>query len=280
MVSRGAVAGPLSGRWRTRSRSRPVHVIDFRAGNLVTVDDSGTREFGPPGSFQAESGESGNELMALLLPNPTTQQLYRGCLREALASVWSSARLGHVETRSWETQNDYIIDNNEGCLAFIQFIEDTCIGVVYSSDPARQYDIRTAIAAMPEQLKQPAQRVACLPLFHWNDRPRHTALFWGEGGKGVGAEPWHVVYKYSGDILRGELLAKSSWCREAAEYYDMPGDVAAWIWRVTQHEMLPASQMAIEVELARELIPSDAPYAAIALEAVTSGGAFAFPARR
>lgn len=222
-MTRGATTTAIEGQWLVGpNRGMEAEVVDFRAGNLVAVGPAGQLQFGPPQSFRAQSGAEGDDLMRLLLPNPSTTDLYRGAMRESLANIWSTSELGHVDTRAWENLTEYIVDNGEGCLAFIRFMGRDCVGIAYSDDPHRSYALDSIIPDMPSRLRQTAREICGLPFFVYEGKAQCTAAFWSNGDELVGAEPWHEVYKFSGDVLRGELLHEAAWRSEAEETHEMP----------------------------------------------------------
>ncbi len=265
----------ILGRWRAgRAAGREAEIIDVRAGNLVAVDADGALSFGDPRHFQAATGETGEALMRLLLPPPTTLELYRGAIRESLAALWSTAQIGHVDTRGWETCSDYIIDDGEGCMAIVQFVGHECVAAAYSDDPSRHYDPRPAIARMPAELRPIAAEIIALPFFAGPGGARQTSLFWSEAGVIVGAEPWPILYTYTGDILRRELLRDDAWRLEAREHYELPDEVMAEILGIAAHALLPPRPVPVPQRSLQLIIPPSAPHAAMVLEQAASDGVF------
>src|SRR5215471_14989429 len=93
----------VAGAWVSGARAGiSAEIADVRAGNLRTVSADGRTIFGPPEEFRADTGESGDRLLELLLPWPSVSALFHGCAREALASAHTVAVIGLEETRAWD----------------------------------------------------------------------------------------------------------------------------------------------------------------------------------
>jgi len=206
--------------------------------------------------------------MELLLPAPRSSELYRGAIREALASAWSISQIGRQDTRGWETSNSYLVDDSEGSRAYVRFIGDACVGIAFSDDPTRAHDLDAAISAVPDELRPAAREVGRLPFFYGNGSVRSTALFWSENGRLVGSEPWHVLYTYSGDILRGELLTDDAWRADAAETYDLPAEVGDAILAIVHKLDFSTTPIMVRPEVLDILAPTNAPHRSDALHAL------------
>lgn len=95
------VRTPIIGRWISgENAGGRGSIVDVRAGNIYTLAADGGRAFGRANFFRADTGESGDQLLALLLPRPGVSALYRGAIREALAAAYSVAKMGLL-TPSW-----------------------------------------------------------------------------------------------------------------------------------------------------------------------------------
>jgi hypothetical protein len=268
-------ARAISGTWLTgENAGARATLADVRAGLLHGVSlPEGDYVSGDAEEFRADTGESGAELLALLLPPPTVTSLYDGAVRESLAAVHSIARIGRQDTQSWEDLEHYIVDDNGGCTAIAAFLPRGCAVAASSDDPTRTFDAAAAIARAPLHLQAELSSLCALPIFQFQGKSLVTAVFWSEGDVFAGPEPWPVCYIYGGEIFRKELLDDEAWKAEFPEEYGASRSDADAIVQLARRSSA-GRPIALSEQEIRFLVPPDSKHRAEAIDQLFSGGVF------
>lgn len=269
------MARTISGTWLTGKNSGARATLeDIRAGRLHGVSlPEGNYVSGAPEEFRADTGESGAELLALLLPPPTIASLHDGAIRESLAEVYSIARIGRQGTRGWESVAYYTVDDNEGCVAVAKFLPGACVAAASSDDPTRSFDTAAAFALAPPNLRAELASLCALPIFEVAGASTVTTIFWSDGGFLQGPEPWPTCYIFGGEIFQRELLDEEAWKTEASEHYGLEGFGAEAIVQMARRSSADRPGVLSEQEL-RFLVPLDSKHRTEALDQLFSGGFF------
>jgi hypothetical protein len=270
MVARGNVAGKWLSGPNSGSRAR---VLDILAGRLQTELPEQTVVSGPPSDFRADTGESGDDLLALLLPWPRLDDFFRGVVRESLASANSLARIGRQSTSAWDAPNGYIVNDGEGGQAYVSFTACGCVAAANSCEFARDFDYEAAVAQAPDDLREALRTVCQLPFFQWEGRPQITAVFWGLPETLGGPEPWPTIYVSGAEVVRRELLSEESWRTESAAHNDLTESTVDVIVQIARRAVVTQPTTLTKAELAQLVPPGSAHYEE-AVEEILGGGAF------
>ena len=264
------IAGPNAGERSTLS--------EVRAGLIFGLRADGSRIFGDPEAFVADTGETGEAVLRLLLPNPKASTLVRGAAREALAAAYSVATLGRQETRAWDQSYIYIIDNGEGDVGVVQFDLHGASGAFsnHHFQLQRKFAAHDAVALAPVAHQGTLRSLVNLPIFQQNERSAITSVFWTDNGLLCGPEAWHKVYTFGCELLRHELLEDHDWAVEASEYYALSSSLVATIIQITDR-LVPLNPLPLKREEFVALVPQDAPFHADAVDQLFSGGVFTPP---
>jgi hypothetical protein len=257
------VAGPNAGERAT--------LCEVRAGRVFGLLADGTRVLGSPDDFISETGETGEILLKFLLPNPRASTLLHGTVREALAAACSVAMLGQQETRAWDQDYTYVIDDGEGNCGVVMFDRSGVVGALYMHDAKRNFDVDHAVSLAPAEQQEMLHSLVVLPILQHDGNRSITSVFWTEGGLLHAAEAWHKVYRFGGELLRHELMEDREWRAEATEYYAFSESLIDSIIRFT-NRLDPLTPIFLTNEELSKIIPQDAPFRAIALEQLFSGG--------
>lgn len=262
----------IKGTWLSGPHSgRSGQLVDFRAGLLVVA--SGADELiGSPDHFCADDGSSGQHLLRRLMQPPTTEDLRYGAIREAIVAAHSVALFGFSETRAWESSNQYIVDTGEGSAAVVRFDAAECFGAAVSIDPSRFYSAIAELKNAPAATRAMAQSVLSLPFLADGSMAPVTAIFWSEGEKITGNEPWHKIYEFGAEVLRNELLSDTSWGKVAAAYYNVNSAFLSEVMRIASNHRVCGGQIALDVSEYDRLVPPGASYAKEAVELLSSAG--------
>jgi hypothetical protein len=270
IISRSAVFGTwLSG----PNVGKRQQALDVRAGMLYTEILNCEPAFGSPSEFRADTGETGDGLLALLLPWPRRDDFFRGVVRESLAAASCLAQIGRQETRAWELPNNYIVDDGEGGRAVVSFTAGGCVAAMCSDECPRDFDDEAAAEQAPAELREALRSVCRLPFFEWEGRPRLTAVFWGLHETLDGPEPWPTIYNGGAEVLRHELLSEDFWRTESASHYDLQELTVDVIVHIARRAVVERPTLLTEGELAQIVPPGSAHYDE-AVEELLGGGAF------
>lgn len=275
MSTTGKTGRLVSGTWVAGENTGKRAIIEgVRAGGLCAHSlPEGALIFGNAEEFRADTGESGAELLALLLPPPTVASLYDGAIRESLAAVHSIARIGRQDTQSWEDLEHYIVDDNGGCTATAAFLPRGCVVAASSDDPTRTFDTSAAIARAPLHLQAELSSLCALPVFQFQGKSLVTAVFWAEGHVFAGPEPWPICYIYGGEIFRKEFLDDEAWKVEFPEEYGASRSDADAIVQIARRSSA-GRPIALSEQEIQFLVPPDSKHRAEALDQLFSGGVF------
>ena len=209
-------------------------VIDYRAGLLVTSDETGKEAFGDPKEFQAESGEDGDSVLVRVLRPPKPSTIRHGAFREAIAAARGVAQYGFQETRAWDTPSRYVVDTGEGGHGVVQFIGEGCVGAMALSDPLRRFDALSVASNTPPEIRATVLEVCSLPLLATPPTIPLTALFWSAGEPVSGGETWPCVYKYGAEILLHEFLDDATWAKAANDYYELTSQISDLVVEISR----------------------------------------------
>jgi hypothetical protein len=97
----------------------------------------------------------------------TTRQwmeLFRGAVRESLASVAYTARFGMEDTRAWEHPSCYIVNDNTGNAAVVEFQTDGVVGAFSGKVAVPADEAARMIALAPPDQRRALLRLSRLPL--------------------------------------------------------------------------------------------------------------------
>ena len=265
----------IAGRWIAGLNAGQSGVVDrVVSGVLFGWSLDGTRAFGAPDEFQAETGETGERLLEMLLPRPTASQLYTGMIREALADATLKAFIGHPEMSWWELPYSYIVNNGEGDGFIVQLASDGLVGALACHDNVRSLEFREDLVP----IEQRAALSALLELpFLLTTGSGVTAIFWTQDGHLASGEPWHQTYIFGGKLMRRELLDDKAWLTEGAEYLGLSDEKTSAIVAVSSRARPRQPIMLTEEEIAL-LLPEDAPHRAVAAQQLFEAGVFVPPA--
>jgi hypothetical protein len=193
-------------------------LVDFRSGLAVVMCEA-AETMGRPEAFTADSGETGDQILARILVPPSVDALHYGALRESIADAVLLAETGLSE-RGWDSYG-YAVDDGAGSSALVSFRESICVGLVCATDPWRPFQLDETIAAAPSEVRAALARLRDAPMLAGNSGSRVTAMFWSSGPGITSGEPWPVVFTFGGEVLRREHLADDDWILEAGEYYEL-----------------------------------------------------------
>lgn len=251
---------------------------DVRAGVLYATGPDGILRIGSPEDFRADTGESGDQLLEILLPWPHHSTLFQGAVRESLGAAHSVALIGQQDTRAWDRPNRYIVDDNEGNAAVVQFLPGACVSAASSHDAARVLDPAKAIVTAPAGLQDALAPLLDLPLLEFDHCPRITAVFWSHDATLAGHEPWFRTYLFGGEIFRRELMSDDAWRAESFEHYGLNNSISMTITQIVRRA-LPREVVVLTKEEETLLFPKDSKFRDEAIEQLVSGGVFMVPSR-
>lgn len=265
----------IAGHWTSGPNAgQPGIVLEVRAGHLFGLNADGTYAFQSPDAFRAETGETGERLLEMLLPRPTASQLYTGMIREALADATMKAFSGPAETNWWEKSYSYIANNGEGDGFVVQLVSDGLVGALACHDNVRTLDLREDLVP----LEQRAALAALLELpYLLTTGSGITAVFWTQDGYLASGEPWHQTYIFGGELMRRELLDDEAWLIEGAEYYGLSDEKTSAIVAVSSRAR-PRQPIVLTEEEIALLLPEDAPHRVDAAQQLFEAGVFVPPA--
>lgn len=262
----------ISGRWNAGPNAGQRSTLyQVRAGLVFGLLEDGSSVLGNPSDFVADTGETGDAVLELLLSNPRALSLLRGTVRESLAAVYLVARLGQQETRAWDQYFRYIIDDGEGNCGVLDFRATGVVGALYRHDSRRAFDIDGAVSLAPVGQQEMLRLLVELPIFRYDERRTITSIFWTEGGLLCGPEPWHKVYLFGGDLLRRELMTDHEWRREAREEDNLDEALIDLIIQITER-LVPLTPISLAGEELSVLIPENAPFRTEAFDQLLAGG--------
>jgi hypothetical protein len=263
----------VTGNWYGRPGvSRPAVIIDYSAGLLFTATDDGEEVFGPPEDFRSTDGESGTSILCRILCPPSTDSLRYGAIREVIAAAHSVALFGFGETRAWDGPNDYIIDTGEGSCGVVRFVGLGCVAAIINYDPWREFDLAKAMILAPPALQPTLEDVCRLPFLNSPAQLRISSLFWSEGGALQAPEPWPVVYKFGGELLRHELLDDELWRTEAGSHYDLDEPTLALCVSLARRRVASSGTIDLTDDVFRRIVPKKAPHHAEAAQLLSDIG--------
>lgn len=261
----------IAGRWWRGPNAGQAGILsDVRAGLVHGVLSNGARVLGSPHDFQAQSGETGDSLLGMLLPRPTASSFFAGAVREALAAVRSTAIFGRQDTRAWETPSLYIVDDGEGNAASAQLLAGAVVGAMCSHDPTRHFEILDEL--VPAGQREALASLLRLP-FLQSTTSLVTAIFWTEDGRLSSPEPWFKTYQFGGEIFRRELLGEAAWRREAAEQHDLDAATACAIVDISKRAA-PLKPVKLTENDVTRLLPHGAAHREEASHQLFGGGMF------
>ncbi|HEU4409118.1 MAG TPA: hypothetical protein VFS43_27925 [Polyangiaceae bacterium] len=246
----------------------------MRAGSLFTTSPDGGYLLGRPEDFRADTGESGDALMSLLLPNPSAEAFFRGVVRRCLVGVRSIARFGRQDARAWDSPGRYLVNDGEGNVAGALFLPNgRCVAAVHDHESSRAIDLAALAARVPVGLYGPLAALASLPFLTSGHPPGVTAVFWEGGGKLCADEPWHTAYEFGGHVFRDELMGDAAWKAASEEEHELPGGLADLVLAISRRAVWGQRIELTEAEISL-LVPSDSKHRDDGLEELLYGGVF------
>jgi hypothetical protein len=250
----------ISGQWVAGTNvGEKSTLCEVRGGLIYGIRADGARVFGSPRDFVADTGETGEAVLAALLPKPKASTLLRGAVRESLAAAYSVATLGRQETRAWDQYYKYIIDDGEGSCGIVNFDPNGAVGALDNHEFTRNFDADNAVDLAPIGQQATLRSIVELPMFRHDERCSMTSVFWTEDGFLCGPEAWHKIYVFGGELLRRELMEDIEWQIEANEYYDLGETLANHIIQIMDR-FVPLKSISLTREELTALLPEDAPF--------------------
>lgn len=249
---------PATGAWRTSAHgASPVQTVDYRAGNLITRDEGGCVQYGPPSDFQAADGRDGLALLDELMPPPSVEALHHGAVREALANYAWTSQHGFEDTRSWESESQYIATDGEGNHAVIYFtVERAAVSVGFGHDSGQPALTPEVFGHAPSEIRASLARLSELAMFSFGEKQLYNSVFWSSGGRVRSYRSWPSEYTAGSDIFRRELLGDDAWLEEASEYYEHPDALLEKIVSLSKKAVVGAHVSATRAELDKIVSPS------------------------
>lgn len=263
---------PIRGRWMAGPHDgRRGEASAYRAGNLVSRADDGQTLIGTAADFVSEEGDSGDVLLGKLVLAPRVSAVFEGCVRECLLNAHFCSLYGRQETRDFEGESLYIINDGSGAVGALRFQSGDVMGAISSYEHFRNFGVDALIGEVPERQRGVLTDLCHLPLV--SAPTKLTAIFWTESSLAYGGEPWHQTYKYGGEVLVRELMSTEERRNEAVTEEEVPPHVFELVVGIVQRisGMRLPSLDAVELET---LVPSTSPFAREGLETVA-----AFPRR-
>lgn len=120
---------PIRGRWMAGPHDgRRGEASAYRAGNLVSRADDGQTLIGTAADFVSEEGDSGDVLLGKLVLAPRVSAVFEGCVRECLLNAHFCSLYGRQETRDFEGESLYIINDGSGAVGALRFQSGDVMG--------------------------------------------------------------------------------------------------------------------------------------------------------
>lgn len=230
----------IQGVWLRGPHAGMRSIVDDVQGGLVRgTCANGGRVLGLPDDFLSDTGESGEQLLSLLLPKPRAAALFRGAIRESIAALRSLATHGQQETRAWDDRNSYVVDDGEGNCGIVVFGSNGAVGAIYNHDAQCASDYNAMIATVPADQLDAMRALIELPIFRVEHAQKVTALFWTVDEYLCGPRPWHRVYACGAELMRRELMTDQRWAEEAREYYCLDQPLTRMILQIVERSVVP-----------------------------------------
>jgi len=205
-------------------------------------------------------------------PWPVWKNLFRGCVREALAAVNSTARIDIQGTNAWEKPISYISDDNCGNVGIIEFSENGVVAAVNAKERVRAFDQRAIDLAPPTQ--QDALRNLCeIPPL--NEFSGVSAVFWSVGEFLDGPEDWQDILRSGAELFELELLPDSVWQVDGAYHNGLTPEVARLAIAIAGRATVRVPIVQLSEDELRLLVPKDSKYERTALDFLFSDGIIA-----
>jgi len=182
-----------------------AQIKGYRAGNLLGSNGS----FATPDAVTLEDGRDGHAWLREVLPFPGREAFRYGCVRSALCAAWQeSATGGWCGTVNFSKGQLYV-DNQMGETGLVILGPERSCGAFASGDPYRPYDAKAAMETAPSWARPHLEALTAELATHYQTTP--TAIFWTEGDRIAGAEPFHVLYAYGFEMIGETLLDDAAW---------------------------------------------------------------------
>jgi len=266
---------PTLGRWLTGPwEGEEGTLVDVDVDGLLVRRPNGAEATGHPEAFVSSSGDSGDSLLAAVLTPPSWKTLFRGGIREALASAWSTAKIGFGDTNAWERPMDYVVDDGMGNTGVAHFLlGGGVVAAICDHESTRRFQPEEAIQRAPPDLRTPLAQVCSLPLLS-GPHPI-SAVFWSEGDVLSGPEPWWRIYLQGARLFHSELLPPSMWVTSGAAHHDLPETVVSLVQRIAARAELGTPLLTLARAELRGLVPPGAPHEDQAHDVLFAGGLLA-----
>jgi hypothetical protein len=262
------------GRWRGGAAPNvQATIVGVVAGLLRTVTVDGQELRGAPSDFELEGGQTGEEILSLILPPPTTDALFKGAVRNSIASACSIAIRGRCETRAWDAQNQYLVDDGMGNVAIVRFVGCECVCAAQDHDPYRSVSLRTLLERLPPHLHDSLMELCKLPLLvSVPELPNPiTAVFWSSNNVISSGEPWFQTYTYGAETLELEFLSELEWLDAARGYFSLTDDVLSFVVHLARRRDSPTSRIRLTRDELSRLVPNDSRFRDDALAELMGG---------
>jgi hypothetical protein len=216
-------------------------------------------------------------------PWPAWRTLFHGCVREALAAVNSTARIGIQDTNAWQrpigyVSDDgqvpisYVSDDNCGNVGIIEFLENGIVAAVNAKERSRIFDQR-AIHLAPLPRYQDALKKLCdLPPL--NEFAGVSAVFWSIGEFLDGPENWEDILQAGADLFEREFLPDSIWKIKGALHSDLTPDVARLAIAIAGRATVSVPLVHLTENELRLLVPKGSNHEREALDLLVYDGMF------
>lgn len=258
----------LTGCWLSGTYAGQTGVLrDVRAGRIYGELADGTEVSGHPCEFRADTGQSGESLLASLLPPPRADHFFAGALRESLAGIYSTAVFGRADTRAWDRKSRYIVDDGEGNAAIAAWSDDGIVAAMCDHDSTRAFEFGFGI---PDDKLRKLSELIELPFLR---TCTVTAVLWSEQERLEGPEPWFKIYQCGGEIFRSELLNEDEWMSDAVRNCGLDIKTASMIVSISRRAIPLQVVELTDFELGM-ILPTTAAHRAEAREQLESGGMF------
>lgn len=266
---------PVAGVWQAGASAGVRAVVrDVRVGSLFTTLPEGGHFLGCPEDFRADTGESGDALMSLLLPSPSAEAFFRGVVRQCLVGVCSIGRFGRDDAHAWDSPGRYLVNDGEGNVAGALFLPNgTCVAAVNDHESSRSVDLAALAARLPVGVYEPLASLFALPFLTSDYSSGITAVFWESGGKLCADEPWHAAYRFGGHIFRDELMDVAAWKAACEEEHELSDELVDLILAVSLRALWGQRIEVTETEISL-LVPADSKHRDDALEELLYGDVF------
>lgn len=267
---------PLSGHWVSGKHARGrCRIVDVVAGRVYAAGDDGGVVSGPASNFVSDSGASGEALLAEVLLPPPSSRLFRGAVREALATAHATARIGFGETHGWERPLDYVVDDNEGNVGIVRFLADGAVAAICHHESTRRFNSDAAVAAAHPHSRDALAQLCRLPLL--NGPHPISAVFWTEGELLRGPEAWSQTYLHGAELFRREFLNDVEWMEEGAVHHGLPADAASLVEVVASRARADIPLLSMTEQELRTIVPPGSEFERDALSLLQSDGMFGLP---